>query len=66
LDKLLNNGDGRQNITHPFPDPREIVAPHRTDDDDYKKGLPPKAIAELETVIDYIRYKYKKPPEDKK
>jgi transcriptional regulator with XRE-family HTH domain len=45
--------------SRPAPDPREIIAAHRTDDD-YRKGLPPEAIEEIEMYLDYIRHKYRK------
>jgi transcriptional regulator with XRE-family HTH domain len=50
-------------IKNDSPDPREIVAAHRTDGD-YKKDLPPEAVAEIEMYLDYIRHKYRKKQPD--
>jgi transcriptional regulator with XRE-family HTH domain len=55
---------GRANLPRPSYDPREIVAAHRTNGDDYKKDLPPEAVAEIEMYVDYIRHKYKKQQPD--
>jgi transcriptional regulator with XRE-family HTH domain len=46
----------------PEPDAATTV---RLTDYDYKKGLPPEAVSEIEMYLDYIRYKYQKHPKDK-